>query len=85
VPLTQLARREGIALRTAQRRVQQYRRAGLAGLARQSRTDRGQRRLPAALQSLIEGLALRTPPPTAAAIYRQVRRIAAEHGWDPPG
>jgi putative transposase len=64
--------------------VLQYRQAGLVGLARQTRADRGARKLPADLQALIEGLALRTPRPTAAAIYRQVRRIAAEHDWNPP-
>src|SRR3954471_15565683 len=84
VPLTQLTRHEGIPLRTAQRWVLQYRQAGLVGLARQTRADRGARKLPADLQALIEGLALRTPRPTAAAIYRQVRRIAAEHDWNPP-
>jgi hypothetical protein len=37
-------------------------------LARQPRADRGKRRLPAALQSLIKGMALRRPAPTAASI-----------------
>lgn len=37
-------------------------------LARQPRADRGKRRLPAALQSLIKGMPLRRPAPTAASI-----------------
>jgi putative transposase len=40
--------------------------------------------MPSELQRLIEGLALRKPRPSAAAIYRQVRRVAAQQGWRPP-
>lgn len=36
------------------------------------------------LQRLIEGLALRKPRPSAAAIFRQVRRVATDQGWHPP-
>src|SRR5947207_266113 len=69
VPLQRLAREHGVALRTAQRRLQRYRASGLAGLSHQARADRGhRRRLPAELQQLIEGLALRTPAPSVASV-----------------
>ena len=34
--------------------------------------------------TLIEGLALRTPPPTVAAIHRQVGAVARGQGWPVP-
>jgi putative transposase len=40
--------------------------------------------MPPELQSLIEGLALRKPRLSAAAIARQIRRVASEQGWRPP-
>jgi putative transposase len=64
--------------------VQQYRRDGLTGLARTARADRGRRRLPADLQHLIEGLALKKPRPSAASIARQVRPIAEAQKWPVP-
>jgi putative transposase len=84
VPLTQLARAQGRPLRTLRYWVAQYQRAGLAGLARQPRGDRGQRHLPTELQHLIEGLALQRPRPTAAGIHRRVSAIAQDHGWPVP-
>ncbi|HEX3642329.1 MAG TPA: hypothetical protein VHV10_13645 [Ktedonobacteraceae bacterium] len=33
---------------------------------------------------MVEGLALQTPPRSAAAIHRQVTMIAKEQGWKPP-
>jgi putative transposase len=85
VPLAQLARQHGVALRTAQRWLQRHRQHGLAGLVRQARADRGRhRRLTAELAQLIEGLALRTPPPTAAYIHRQVAALASQRGWPIP-
>src|SRR6185295_10606973 len=56
VALTRLAQEHGVALRTAQRWVERYRRHGLVGLASKSRSDRGGHRLPVELQQLIEGL-----------------------------
>ena len=67
-----------------QRWLHRYRTDGLAGLARTRRADRGQRRLAPELQQLIEGLVLRTPPPTAAFVYRQVRSVAEQQGWPVP-
>jgi putative transposase len=36
------------------------------------------------VQQLIEGLVLRKPQPTAAAVYRHVQQVAREHGWTSP-
>jgi putative transposase len=82
--LTQLARAEGIPLRTVRRWVRQYRHHGLAGLVRKQRKDRGTHRFPTELVHLVEGLALRRPPLSAAAIHRQIVPIAQEHGWSIP-
>src|SRR5215475_561286 len=85
VPLTHVARQQGLPLRTVQRWLAQYRRAGLAGLARHGRSDRGhQRRLRAELKPVIEGFALRKPPPTVAFVHRQVCEVARQHGWPVP-
>jgi putative transposase len=82
--LTTLAQDQTVTLRTLQRWVTRYRAEGLVGLARQRRSDQGQRRLDPAVQRLIEGLALQKAKPSAAAIHRQVAALAAQHGWDVP-
>lgn len=78
VPLPEVARRHGVALRTARRWVQRYRTGGLVAL---SRTRRGMpqlvRRVPPDMVQRIEALALQTPPRSVAAIHRQVATIAA--------
>jgi len=84
VPLTRVAADHGVPLRTIQRWLARYRRDGMAGLARRFRADRGQRHLPSDLIGLIEGLALRKPPPTVAAVQRQVVTVAEREGWPPP-
>jgi putative transposase len=84
VPLARLATEKGINLRTARRWVQVYRRHGLAGLARQGRSDKGKRKLPAALQEVIEGLALRKPKLPAATIHRKAVEAAERLGARPP-
>jgi putative transposase len=84
VLLTQLAQAEGIPLRTAQRWVTAYRRYGLAGLVRKARQDQGTHRFPAELLQLVEGLALRRPRLSTAAIHRQVCALAQERGWPTP-
>jgi putative transposase len=84
IPLTQVAEEAQIPLRTAQRWVTRYRQHGLAGLVRPHRKDAGTHRLPAALQELIEGLALQKPALSAAAIQRQVIAVADQHGWARP-
>jgi putative transposase len=68
----------------AQRWAARYRTDGLAGLARCQRADQGARRFPAELQLLIEGLALKQPPPAIATIHRDVTAVAEEHGWPVP-
>ena len=84
VPLARVARDRGIALRTAQRWAGQYRRDGLAGLVRKGRSDRGKRHLSDTLQQAIEGLALKKPPLSAAAIHRQAVILAERLGETPP-
>jgi putative transposase len=84
VPLARAARAAGVSQRTARRWLAAYRRDGLVGLARRPRADRGRRRLPSELLLLIEGLALRRPAPSVAAIHRQVAEIARGHGWPVP-
>jgi putative transposase len=85
VPLTHVARHHGLPLRTAQRWLAQYRRSGYTGLARRQRRDRGHLHgLPPELTQMIEGLALRTPPPTVALVHRQVRDVALSKGWPVP-
>ena len=76
VPLAQVARDRGIPLRTARRWAGQYRRDGLAGLARKGRSDRGKRHLSDALLRGIEGLALKKPPLSAASVHRQAVTLA---------
>lgn len=84
VGLVQAAADSGVPYRTAQRWLATYRAAGLGGLARKSRHDRGSRRFPEDLIVLIEGLALRRPRVSAAAIHRQVTTVAQDHGWPVP-
>ena len=83
--LTHVARHHGIPLRTAQRWLAQYRRDGFVGLARRQRSDRRQPHgLHSELKQVIEGFALRKPPPTAALVHRQVREVALRKGWPVP-
>jgi putative transposase len=85
VPLTAIAREQRRSLRTLRDWVARYRRHGLVGLARPSRADKGTpRRLNPALRTLIEGLALRRPRPTAAHIHRRVATLAQERDWQVP-
>lgn len=85
VPLTQIAEAQHLPLRTARRWVAEYRRCGLAGLIRQTRSDQGKRRgLPTDLPTLIEGLALQKPKRSIAAIHRKALQIAEQQGWPSP-
>jgi putative transposase len=84
VPLARVARERGLALRTARRWVALYRQQGLAGLARKSRSDRDRRRLSTGLRQAIEGLALRKPRLSVAAIHRQAVTLAEGLGERPP-
>ena len=71
VPLARLAREHGMQLRRLQRWMRAYRQEGLGGLAFHSRADQGRRRrLSGELEQVIEGLALRRPPLSHAAVHR---------------
>jgi putative transposase len=81
----QIARTHQLPPSTVQLWVKRYREKGLAGLANATRSDKGRsRRLPEQAIQLVEGLALQTPPRSAATIHRQVSAIALEQGWKPP-
>jgi putative transposase len=85
VPLPRVAGARGLSLRTARRWAAQYRREGLAGLARKGRSDRGKRYLSDTLRQAIEGLALKKPPLSAASIHRQAVTLAEHLGEALPG
>ena len=84
VPLAQVAREQGVVLRTARRWVDRYRREGLTGLARKERDDKDKRKLTPALRQVIEGLALQKPRLPTATIHRKVAETARKLGQEPP-
>ncbi len=84
VPLAHVARQHGLHLRSLQRWLRAYRRHGLAGLARKPYPERGHRLLSADLEHLIEGLALRRPRLSCAAVHREVVTVAKVRGWPEP-
>ena len=85
VPLARLAREKDIPLRTMRYWVGRYRKHGLSGLARAGRSDKGKRRrLSLRLQHAIEGLALKQPRVSIAAIHRATRPIAEKLGEPAP-
>jgi putative transposase len=85
VALTTLAQQHAVSLRTLRRWVALYRRLGLVGLSRPVRADRGSyRRVTPELQAVIEGLALRAPALSVAAIYRQIVTLTRTKGWAVP-
>lgn len=81
VPLARSAAETAVPIRTARRWLARYQSDGLVGLARPVRSDTGRRRMPAELVELIEGMALRKPRPSVAAIHRRLKVIAKEKGW----
>ncbi len=81
VPLTRAAGEAGIPVRTVERWLARYRQGGLASLARPTRHDAGTRQLPSDLVALIEGMALKRPQSSAAAIHRRVGAAAKIQGW----
>jgi putative transposase len=64
VSVTRAAAEAKVALRTAERWLSAYRDGGLVGLAREPRANRGERRLPPGLVTVIEALYLRRPAPS---------------------
>ncbi len=84
IPLAQVAHEAGVPLRSVQRWLARYRAAGLVGLIRVQRSDTGKRKLPAALVEVVEGMALRKPRPSIAAMHRRVTALATQHHWTLP-
>ena len=84
VPLTQAAESAGVPLRTARWWPAAYRGSGSAGLSREARSDRGSHRMPPQLRDLVEGLALRRPPPRIAEVHRAVCAVATAQGLPTP-
>jgi putative transposase len=85
VSQAQVARTHQLPPSTVQLWIKRYREKGLAGLANATRSDKGKsRRLPEQAITLVEGLALQTPPRSMAVIHRQVVEIAKEQRWKPP-
>jgi putative transposase len=84
VPLTHAAGETGIPIRTVERWLARYRSGGLAALARVTRSDAGKHRSPADLVTLVEGMALKRPLPSAAAIHRRIGAVAKAEGWHVP-
>ncbi len=85
VSQAQVARTHNLPASTVQLWVKQYRERELAGLVPFPRSDKGKSRsLPDQAITLVEGLALQTPPRSAAAIHRQIVEIAKGQGWKPP-
>lgn len=76
VSLVDAAARAGVPLRTATRWLAVYRADGAAGLTRSARVDWGGRRIRRELVELIEGLALRRPPPRIAQVHRAASKVA---------
>jgi len=73
----------GVPRRTAARWLLAYTADG--STARSGRSDRtSRRRIPVELVNLIEGMALRRPPPKTAQVHREAVRIADERGWPAP-
>jgi len=81
VPLPRAAKAAGVGLRTVERWLVRYRADGLPGLVRQTREDHGRRKLPAEAVELIEGLFLKKPRPSAAAVHRRVLTMCKEREW----
>jgi putative transposase len=74
-----------ISVRTLQRWVVGYKRAGLAGLVKKGRTDRGERRaISPRLRDAIEGLALEKPALPLTSVHRQVKHFAQMIGEAAP-
>ena len=84
VPLPNAAGQAGVPVRTAERWLSRYRQGGLAGLARPSRRDAGTRQLSLDLIALVEGMALKRPRSSAAAIHRRIGTVAKLQGWRVP-
>jgi putative transposase len=84
-PLAAIAREAGLSYRTLQYWLERYRTSDLVALARKQRTDRGRRRkLSAALQEVIEGLALQKPPLPIRVVFNRTQLAAERLGEEHP-
>ena len=84
-PLAAIARETRLSYRMLQYWLERYRTSGLAALARKPRTDRGcRRKLSAALQEAIEGLALQKPPLPISVLCNRAQLLAESLGEEPP-
>jgi putative transposase len=81
VPLAHAAQHAGVAVRTAERWLSPYRKEGLNGLARSVRSDANARHLSVEVVALIEGMGLKKPRASAAAIHRRISTMAKAQGW----
>lgn len=80
-----VAEEAGLAFRTVQRWVAQYRTAGLAALVRKARGDRGGRRvISATIKTAIEGLALESHLIPITSVHRQIKEYAEAIGEPTP-
>src|SRR5260370_17489214 len=85
VSQAQVARTHHLPPSTVQLWIKRYREKGLAGLANAARSDKGKSRsLPEQAITLVEGLALQTPPRSAASIHPHVSEIPKEQASQPP-
>ncbi|MCA1775531.1 MAG: Mu transposase C-terminal domain-containing protein [Loktanella sp.] len=84
ISLSSTARAADVPIRTAQRWLSRYREQGLEGLKRRIRSDGNKRKLPEELVRVIEGLALRKPRLSCAAIHRRIAAAAKSRGWPIP-
>jgi LuxR family maltose regulon positive regulatory protein len=85
IPLTRIVQEHPISLRTARRWVHHYREAGLVGLIRSTRSDRGTRRaLSPQMEKFVLELLWREQQAPIAAVYRRILSKATEQGWPAP-
>ena len=73
--MSEAAAAAGVPERTARRWLAAYEADGAAGLVRSARADRGEHRIPGEMRTLIEGMALRRPPPRAAEVHLSLIHI----------
>jgi putative transposase len=84
VALARVARTAGTSNRAAWYWVERFQHNGLKGLARKNRDDKDKQRLSSSLRQIIEGLALRRPRPSVAAVYRKAAEAAEKLGEPSP-
>lgn len=84
VTLAELARAGAASERTLQRWLRSYRAAGLAGLGRSPRSDRGKARIPEHLVALIREMASKRPRPPISAIHRKMAALVVAEGRQAP-